>query len=356
MPFEFGIRAQLIISGEGGPSNEAGGDGIMMHHVYAACLPPYALGLPAHHVQLYCGPFFLGHKDKKDFTRLQVSIGTKMPNMDEIFVGTAELEEGLFDYFWDIFQRSQPLQKGVRLPKCEIRIISGHCCTQGSEAFVLCGAQVPFRDLEVMDEGQRNASVLTVLDGCLSPQAVHALKDPKPNTFVAGDDVFRNVEFPIVCSTATKSFCFRLSWDGHHRVQDKKDPKFNPRGYPDMSHPIGFPVICSLMVAVKARYVDKREDLDLGGLFQEQFELIQRRYYAPGRPFSREKTPYHNLGNFQKLLDRVRWKSTRTLLTAFYITGTASGLPPRSWKLRCFLKGMNQRSWLGTSCCLSARR
>ena len=304
MPFEFGIRAQLIISGEGGPSNEAGGDGIMMHHVYAACLPPYALGLPAHHVQLYCGPFFLGHKDKKDFTRLQVPIGTKMPNMDEIFVGTAELEEGLFDYFWDIFQRSQPLQKGVRLPKCEIRIISGHCCTQGSEAFVLCGAQVPFRDLEVVDKGQRNASVLPVLDGCLSPQAVHALKDPKLNTFVAGEDVFRNVEFPIVCSTATKSFCFRLSWDGHHRVQDKKDPKFNPRGYPDMSHPIGFPVICSLMVAVKARYVDKREDLDLGGLFQEQFELIQRRYYAPGRPFSREKTPYHNLGNFQKLLDQ----------------------------------------------------
>ena len=48
MPFEFGIRAQLIISGEGGPSNEAGGNGIMMHHVYAACLPPYALGLAAH--------------------------------------------------------------------------------------------------------------------------------------------------------------------------------------------------------------------------------------------------------------------------------------------------------------------
>ena len=65
MPFTDGFRVQLIISGVGGESGEAGGgDGIMMHHVYATCVTPFALGIPADKVQLYCGPNFIQQKGK----------------------------------------------------------------------------------------------------------------------------------------------------------------------------------------------------------------------------------------------------------------------------------------------------
>ncbi|KAL3894447.1 MAG: hypothetical protein SGARI_007740 [Bacillariaceae sp.] len=87
-----------------------------------------------------------------------------------------------------------------------------------------------------------------------------------------------------------------------------------------MSEPIGFPVISSLMVAIKSRYVDNpRDTRDLGEIFVEQFTSIQGRYYFKGDPFSKHEAPFHsNLDGLQSALDcgniRPNAKACRCLL------------------------------------------
>ena len=306
-----GVGVQLIVSGVGGSRGEfSGADGVTMCHVYAACLPPYALGVPRANVQLYRPRVFHRYKENVKSTILKISslavIVGEDGKAENVFPGEVAEGEEFFDYFWDIFSRSATLEADVPLTKCEIRIISGHGTTAvGNEPAVLCGTTVvPFSKLEVMDKKQRtqrNASVLTVLDCCLSPQAVHALKSSKKYEKVPEGEEFVGVNFPVVCANKTRSYCFRVSWEGHRKVKNKKDDRFAPPGMDGMSEPIGFPIICSLMYAVKARYFD-HDPRDLGPIFEEQYRKINRRYYPPSHPFSQEPFPHHQLDKLQNII------------------------------------------------------
>ena len=297
------VRVQLLVSGIGD-----GSDGILMYHVYAACLPPYALGIPSHKVHLYCSDGFLVYREDVVNTTAKIIAGALMSVAgdapENIFPGEVARGEEFFDYFWEIFKRSASLVTGVPLPMCEIRIISGHCAATGGPPSVVCGATVPLNVLGKADDGTpQNASVLTVLDCCLSPHAVQALKNTKYQRPKTPKDAFDNVSFPVACATTPVSFCFRLSWDGHHEVTEQDDPRFAPAGYPEMSEAIGFPVICSVLVAVKSRYIDRVDDGDLGTIFVKQFQSIQRRYYSTGRPSSLHKVPHHNLHSLQSAIE-----------------------------------------------------
>lgn len=308
------LSVQLIISavGEQSVSGANVGDGVWMYHVYAACYPPFALGIPPENVELYCGPYFLNYKSSPT-----VAIGEIVPGAqfnpkngdgrpEYIFGGPVGEGEAFFDYFWDIFSRATSIVGP--LPTCQIRIISGHASTTADGPAVVCGSAVPFHRL-VEDSTQRNASVLTVLDCCLSPLAVRDLNDSNND----GEDPSGNAafftglgnKFPVACVTTRKSFCFRLSWDGHHGVLDKTNADFAPATFPNMSRVIGFPVICSVMVAVKCRYVD-RDQRDLNIIFVEQFLRINRRYYSKGRPLSLYKANdlHCQLDLLQSILDR----------------------------------------------------
>ena len=286
---------QLLVSGSGIGATD---DGILPYHLYAACLPPYALGIPPERVQLYCAPAFFELKCSVKLAIAKIKPGTKnivadSKEIENLFPGEVEQGQEFFDYFWDIFLRADSLPSDGPLPHCEIRIISGHCASVGRVPSVACG-----RSFLGFNAFGSTASVLTVLDCCLSPAAVQALKlqdtgfHPPKND----EDAFADVPFPVACAKTQKSFCFRLSWDGHHEVTDRDDDNFAPEN-PGMSEVIGFPVISSLMVAVKSRRDGVKQDL--GTIFVEQFERIQRRYYSEGR----HKAPYHNLHALQSAID-----------------------------------------------------
>ena len=307
MPLRNGqVRVQLIVSGSGGAAREQGADGVSMCHVYAACLPPYALGIPKDSVQLYCSPRFFGYKGNVQNAIDDMKAGNRMGirgdvNEETVFPGKVAQGEEFFEYFWDIFGRSAFLEAGVPLSKCEIRIISGHSCNNGGNPAVTCGATVPFSELEVVELGtQRNASVLTVLDCPISPRAVQGLKNPNYQVVPKGSE-FDDVNFPVVCSKLSLANCFRLSWDGHHSV-GVDDVRFAPEDKDDMSEPVGFPIICSLMVAVKARYIDRTSQRALGDIFVDQYLSIHRRYVSP-YPISVDPTPHHKLDILQRILD-----------------------------------------------------
>lgn len=134
-----------------------------------------------------------------------------------------------------------------------------------------------------------------------SPQAVQALKN---TTYQHTKDAFTNVSFPVACSTHQKTNCFRLSWNGHHNLADQDCcSDFAPEHYPFMSEAVGFPVISSLMVAIKSRYIDGLRNKDLGSMFEDQFTSIQRRYYSKGCLFSAHQVPHHNLLNLPATID-----------------------------------------------------
>jgi len=299
MPLEQ-VRVQLLVSGSGIGTTD---DGILPYHLYAACLPPYALGIPRQTVQLYCAPAFFELKDSVDSAIDEIKPGTKKvvakgsTERENLFPGEVEQGQEFFDYFWHIFMRATSLPSGDHLPLCEIRIISGHCASVGGVPLVACGKTV----LGFNAFGN-TASVLTVLDCCLSPAAVQALKlkDTEYLPPKKDEDAFVDVPFPVACAKTRTSFCFRLSWDGHHNLTDQTDDNFAPE-YPGMSKVIGFPVISSLMVAVKSRR--DGDDQDLGTIFVDQFQRIERRYYSRGKPFSKHKAPYHNLHALQSAID-----------------------------------------------------
>ncbi|CAB9514132.1 expressed unknown protein [Seminavis robusta] len=70
-----------------------------------------------------------------------------------------------------------------------------------------------------------------------------------------------------------------------------------------MSEVIGFPVISSLMVAVKSRRHGD-DQRDLGTIFVEQFQRIEQRdNYSKGKPFLKLKAPYHDLHALQSAID-----------------------------------------------------
>ena len=192
------ITVQLLVSGDG-----SGEDKITLGHVYAACVSPYALGIPAFRVQLYCSNAFRSGLSVSLIAE-RLSGVVKIPGFNpphdptlDLFPDSATEDAPFFQYFMHIFNRSLCLQEGTRLPKCAIRFICGHGVTTGGNNApgVACGASVPFNELV-----EENASLLTVLDCCLSPSALHALKPgagyqaPSPP-----ESAFTDVNFPMVC-------------------------------------------------------------------------------------------------------------------------------------------------------------
>lgn len=291
------VKVQLIIST---------GEDIKLLHVCVTTLPPYALGIPSPQVQLYCADTFRAFdpdnevRAKSDVRKLLGPLnfmGLKAANVVPDIDGDSEF----FDYFWDILLRSVPLRESAPIEKCSLRIIAGHGYSLGGDTLLNCGNTVSFgRIEEVETNGPRNASVLTVLDICNAPMAVQGLKN-RNFQCVPSEEVFNNVDFPLACIESSRTSCFRVSWEGHHELADKKHPKFAER-YPNMSEPIGFPVVSSLIAAVRARYIEG-EEKDLGSLLVEKLQSIQRRYMTPGRPFSEMKESYHDLTFLQHLLD-----------------------------------------------------
>ena len=111
------------------------------------------------------------------------------------------------------------------------------------------------------------------------------------------------VKFPVACSRSNKTFCFRLSWAGHHAVRDPDHENFAPRiTYPKMLNAVGFPVASSLMVSVQA-HINSGGARDLGKLFVQQFQAINRRYSDPKTPLqNNDGRPHHNLAPLERAI------------------------------------------------------
>jgi hypothetical protein len=73
--------------------------------------------------------------------------------------------------------------------------------------------------------------------------------------------------------------CFRVSWAGHRNLTDSEDQDFAPEDFPNMTEPIGFPVVNSVIAAVKARM--EGDDRDLGAIFESKYRSIDTRYVHP---------------------------------------------------------------------------
>lgn len=160
---------------------------------------------------------------------------------------------------------------------------------------IQCQDQVKYSNLEkTTGDGPRNASVLTVLDVCNTPKVVQGLQHAATRQMPPPAAIVANVDFPLACTVSSATHCFRVRWEGHHALIDTDNPRFADPSFQGMSAPIGFPAICSVMAAVKARYIDA-DAQDLGSLFVENIQSIERRYVTQDHPFRKLKVPHHNL-------------------------------------------------------------
>eukprot|EP00977_Amphora_coffeiformis_P012806 scaffold3240_cov187-Amphora_coffeaeformis.AAC.1 len=111
------------------------------------------------------------------------------------------------------------------------------------------------------------------------------------------------INFGLASSKSSLGFCCRGSWEGHHMLQDRNDEAYCPEDNRNMSALIGFPIISSLVIAVKSYFRECRSR-DLNSLFKAQYLSIDSRYlYEPDR-FKTLKQPFSSLDTLQELLDR----------------------------------------------------
>ena len=114
-----------------------------------------------------------------------------------------------------------------------------------------------------------------------------------------------SLDFSVACAGTTLTHGFFVSFEGHH----DQDPNYTPgqNVYSGMTKTIGFPVMSSVMVAVKARYIgEQRDDRDLEEIAKEQFQSVQLRYLEnAGRSAASrgDEPPVFLLKTLQKLLD-----------------------------------------------------
>jgi hypothetical protein len=246
------VTVQLIFSG--GP--DIGGE-----QLYTTALSPFVLGIPSHGVQIYCSDHFLG-KNRETWR-----IHAEAANMFGGNIG-ANVVTDYYDFFMEIMNRAQ--NGHADLHECSLRFIAGHGYVANGETYVKCGTNLRFSLFG------SNATVLTTLDVCNAPEAVQGLK----GTFQPSQ-VFDSVPFPLASTKSLVAHCFRVSWAGHRNLTESEDQDFAPEDLPNMTEPIGFPVVNSVIAAVKARM--EGDDRDLGAIFASKYRSIDTRYVHPGK-------------------------------------------------------------------------